>query len=98
MRKVNTTLNGSSWSESQKQAVWKKGTPIDGYSADIWRRDICGSAMKYSDHGDRNSEYGWEIDHIKPVSKYPSDDLSNLQPLHWRNNAAKADQYPWYCK
>ncbi len=52
--------------EMTKQIVWRKGTPIPGYDADIWRRDVCGHAMKYSEHGNTNSEYGWEIDHIRP--------------------------------
>ena len=45
--------------------------------------------MKYSDHGDRNSDHGWEIDHIKPASDGGSDDLINLRPLQWENNATR---------
>lgn len=80
--------------ESLKQAVWAKGREISGHSPAIWRRDVYGGLMKYSDHGNRNSTYGWEIDHIKPTSKGGSDSLYNLQPLTWSNNAAKGDQYP----
>lgn len=53
--------------------------------------------MKWSEHGNRLSEYGWEIDHIKPVARGGGDELSNLQPLNWKNNAAKSDTYPWSC-
>lgn len=80
-----------------KSAVWWKGTPIDGYDSSVWMRDRCGIAMKYSEHGNRNSEYGWEIDHIRPTAKGGGDELSNLQPLNWSNNAAKGDTYPWNC-
>ena len=59
MRKHNTTLNGAAWPESTKLAVWEKGTIIPGYPKDVWRRDKCGAVMKYSDHGDRTSKYGW---------------------------------------
>jgi len=82
-------------SETQKKLVWLKGIPIDGYDKSEWRKDVGGHAMKFSDHGDTNSKYGWEIDHKKPVSKGGTDDLSNLQPLYWQNNRDKGDTYPW---
>lgn len=82
--------------EKLKRAVWSKGSPIEGYSPDEWRRDKCGHAMKYALHGSE-VEFGWEIDHIKPVAKGGSDELANLQPLFWRTNREKGDNYPWSC-
>ena len=89
-------------SEQTKLAVWRTGKQIpdtDGKHWDltVWRYDICGKPMKYDDHGKTNSEAGWEIDHIKPISQGGSDELSNLQPLQWENNRAKGDNYPWSC-
>jgi len=83
--------------ESKKLRIWKKGKEVQGYDGTQYRQDICGSWMQYSAHGDRNSKFGWEIDHIKPESKGGSDDDANLQPLHWSNNAKKADKHPWTC-
>ena len=83
--------------ENLKLAVWRKGTiipPSNGntWDGNAWRFDSYGSVMKYSEHGNRDSVYGWEIDHIKPVAKGGSDELSNLQPLNWKSNAAKGDK------
>lgn len=87
--------------EDVKINVWKKGKKIvqNGKELDenIWQSDMCGGIMKYSDHGDTESKYGWEIDHIKPLSKGGSDELGNLQPLYWKNNRTKGDTYPWSC-
>jgi hypothetical protein len=49
--------------ERIKRQVWAKGSVIPGYSPDEWRRDTCGAAMRYGDHG-AEGKYGWEIDHI----------------------------------
>ena len=84
--------------EELKRAVWRKGQVMIGYDPDIRRQDMCGKAMKYSEHGNTNSALGWEIDHILPTSKGGKDKLDNLQPLQWENNRRKGDTYPWYCR
>jgi HNH endonuclease len=77
-------------------AVWRKGRVIDNFNPAEWRWDMCGSVMRYQDYG-TEGKYGWEIDHIYPVARGGSDDLSNLQPLYWENNRRKGDTYPWSC-
>lgn len=93
-RKPNTTILGQPFANTTVGAVWKKGKPIQGYSPDEWRYDIFGAPMRLSLYGDTSSNYGWEVDHIKPVSKGGQDDPSNLQPLQWENNRKKSDTYP----
>ena len=87
--------------EQTKYAVWSRGKEIiengNRLDKDVWRSDMCGHTMKYSEHGNTNSDYGWEIDHIRPTAKDGSDDITNLQPLYWENNRAKGDTYPWDC-
>ena len=54
--------------EETKLAVWAKGTPIPGYGPNVWCKDKCKHIIKYSEHGNTESEYGWEIDHKCPTS------------------------------
>ncbi|MDD4994115.1 MAG: HNH endonuclease signature motif containing protein [Paludibacter sp.] len=97
VRRHNTDRNGNSWSETMKKLVWNKGRIIPNYSSEVWRWDKCGKVMKYSEHGNRSSDHGWEIDHINPVANGGSDDLNNLQPLNWANNLDKSDKLYWTC-
>ncbi|MGD9914640.1 MAG: HNH endonuclease signature motif containing protein [Rhizobiaceae bacterium] len=71
----------------RKIAVWSKGHEIVGFDKTEWRRDDFGNILCYSDHGNRQSEHGWEIDHIVPTALSGSDDISNLRPLHCAANA-----------
>lgn len=72
--------------------VWQKAAYIDPKNEMLgFRKDQCGAWIQKSQYGNRNSIYGWEVDHIRSVSSGGGDDLSNLRPLHWKNNAARGD-------
>ena len=96
-RGYNTTVRGDDFDDKQKLLVWKKGSKIRDEDPDELRSDICGNVIKYSDYGNTASKYGWEIDHIVPVKHDGKDNLSNLQPLQWKNNRRKRDQLKWNC-
>jgi 5-methylcytosine-specific restriction endonuclease McrA len=83
--------------EATKLKVWATGKPIQGYDEKVWRHDTCGKVMKYSEHGNTDSEHGWEIDHIKPSAKGGPNTWDNLQALNWNVNRSKSDTYPWNC-
>jgi hypothetical protein len=76
------------FTEEKIQKVWEKGKTVAKNDPKVWRKDQCGAWMKRADYGNINSEYGWQIDHITPVSEGGTDDLSNLRPLQWENNLA----------
>jgi len=95
LRNYNTNERGEAWTRNQIDQVWKKGIIVANYSPDLWRLDRCGIMMNFFEHGNKNSQYGWEIDHINPVSNGGKDNLENLQPLNWVNNLEKEDQINW---
>ena len=97
-RLVNTTKEGKSWTEATKNNVWNKGYVIPNCSPDEWRWDKCGDTIKWSEYGNQESIYGWEIDHIEPVSFGGGDENENLQPLNWVNNASKGNCLTWACE
>jgi hypothetical protein len=94
IRKPSTTKSGASWSDATIKSVWQKGRAIYLRNSDMFREDDCGTLMEFHQYGNRNSTIGWEIDHINPNG---GDELSNLQPLNWKNNASKSDKTNWKC-
>lgn len=73
------------------QRVWEKGQVVSNNDPNEWRKDDCDAWMERNQYGNRDSQYGWEVDHIKHLSHGGSNDLGNLRPLQWQNNAHRSD-------
>jgi hypothetical protein len=94
-RVSSSTRTGSQFDFYTIQSTWDKGFTVFGghrvTDPARWRFDACGALIERAKYGDTDSDMGWEIDHVTPVSKGGIDDLWNLQPLHWKNNRKKGD-------
>jgi len=75
--------------EQLRLSVWAKGECALGYNPIFYRRDVFGAWMQYNAHGNTLSHFGWEIAYIKPVEEGGTNELSNLQPVQWRNNRTR---------
>ncbi len=75
--------------ERRKRLVWDKGIRVRNLNPNEWRRDAHGNLICFADYGNRNSDHGWEIDHITPRLLGGSDDIDNLRPLQWEANARR---------
>ena len=74
----------------KRGAVWSKAKPIRGKDPTKYRQDPYGNEMHYNSYG-KDSEKGWEIDHIKPKARGGSDATVNLQALNTQTNRLKGD-------
>ena len=90
--------------EELRKQVWEKGQIVEGYDSTKVRKDSCGAWIVFDKYNDRNSIFGWEIDHIYPLKKLRDrnipekiiNSIENLSPLNWLNNKSKGTDYPVY--
>lgn len=78
------------------EKVWDKAIVVKDYDKDVVRKDSCGAWIMKNEYGNRDSIFGWEIDHVYPLNLGGDDKEVNLRPMHWRNNVSKGDNYPDY--
>ena len=72
------------------QQIWQKAAQAgEANEKKGFRKDTCGAWILKSAYGTQQYPWGWEIDHITPLSQGGFNHVSNLRPLQWRNNAAR---------
>lgn len=92
------------WTDYAKKLVFGKAPLVDVHNPKHGRWDSCKACIKEDYYGNRDSEYGWEIEHVYPESLLRHagvpqdliDDIDNLRPMHWRNNVQKDNKFPIY--
>ena len=98
IRRKNTTK------EELKDIAWKGARIVDNHDPNIERMDACGAWIHYADFENHESDLGWDIDHVYPISKLrllkvPRDlwnHVTNIRAMHWKNNQSKANAFPTY--
>lgn len=84
--------------------LWEKATPVDGYDSTLVRKDPCGAWIQRDKYNDRDSDFGWEVDHVYPQALLKEkgadldeiDNIANLRAFNWHNNVSKGLDYPVY--
>lgn len=73
-----------------KDDVWDKAKKIEGKDSKKYRQDAYNNVIYYNSYG-KNTEKGWEIDHIVPKSRGGSNNIRNLQALKTSINRVKSN-------
>ncbi len=90
-RRPGTRTDGTPFDVATIDAVLERALPVALNG--LFRKDTCGAIMSRTQYGTREN-FGWEIDHIRPVALGGGDEIGNLQALHWENNRSKDDRFP----
>jgi hypothetical protein len=69
--------------------VFSKGIVDPRYDSTVFRKDRFGRWMELGRYGERDHDFGWEVDHLDPNG---GDRWANLVPLNWRSNCEKSDK------
>ncbi len=76
--------------------AWEKARAVDGFDADIIRKDACGAWIQKDMFSQPGSMYGWGIDLILPKTLGGSTHRENIRALNYRNLVSKGKDYPSY--
>lgn len=72
----------------RKLAAWELAGIIPGWDPLLWRIDCDSRIIYWPAYGDRDSDYGWELDHV-PANAFAVPGIAQyLRARHWRGNAS----------
>lgn len=77
-------------------ASWEKARIVEGFDADIIRKDACGAWIQKDMYSQPDSMYGWGVDLILPSSLGGDTAKENIRALNYRNLVSKGNDYPSY--
>ena len=97
-------FNMCRYSDDLLNELWEKANPVDGYDSTLVRKDPCGAWIQRDKYNDRDSDFGWEVDHVDPQALLKEkgadldeiDNMANLRAFNWHNNVSKGLDYPVY--
>lgn len=78
------------------EQAWGKARIVDGFDADIFRKDACGAWIQKDMFSQQGSMYGWGIDLILPTYMGGTFVIENIRALNYRNLVSKGKDYPSY--
>jgi hypothetical protein len=76
--------------------AWEKARSVEGFDADIFRKDACGAWIQKDMYSQPESMYGWGIDLIFPQTLGGTVTEENIRALNYRNIKSKGKDYPSY--
>jgi 5-methylcytosine-specific restriction endonuclease McrA len=72
------------------EKVFERAKEIRGKDPELYRQDPYGNVMYRHSYG-KDTNMGWNLDHIKPASRGGSNDIVNLQALNSHTNKSKGN-------
>jgi hypothetical protein len=74
--------------------AWNTTNIVTGADPRLYREDKCGNVIYYFSYG-KDSEMGWCVDHLLPLSHGGTYHPDNLYALHSLQNKSKSNTYPY---
>ena len=87
--RISKELAQKLWNDVFGNVLWA----VDCFGTWIYRDDYGNTENKrIRPNGDgRMYNYGWDVDHVFPISRNGKDVMNNYEPMHHLNNKMKAD-------